>query len=80
MNTYTGVTKVEEGSLLISNAAALGTTAGNTVGSSGAVLYKIGGSDLNIAEAINISGAGINGVGAIRFGSVAARRALCQES
>jgi autotransporter-associated beta strand protein len=66
-NAYTGVTNVNAGTLGIGNNTALGTTAGNTIVASGATAY--GTSALSaLAEAFNISGTGVGGLGALRFG------------
>ena len=70
-NTYTGVTNVNTGTLTITNATSLGTTAGNTVVASGARVFA-GTLNLNTAEAFTIAGAGIAGAnGAINIGGSA---------
>lgn len=55
-NTYTGSTTVSAGRLTISNASALGTTAGDTTVASGATLSLTGG--ISIAENLTLSGTG----------------------
>ena len=59
-NTYDGVTNVNEGVLTVSNATALGTTAGNTVVASGGEVFT-GTTGLTVAEAFNIAGTGTTG-------------------
>ncbi len=72
-NTYAGLTTVSNGTLLVKNNAALGASTLGTVIADGATL-DIGGSataqamNLN-AEQITVSGAGVNGRGAIINGS-----------
>ncbi|MDW8307839.1 MAG: hypothetical protein RMK20_00545 [Verrucomicrobiales bacterium] len=62
-NTYTGVTTVQNGTILLGNASALGTTAGNTVVvSGGAVLLNTP----IMAEPIVLNGTGVGGAGALR--------------
>ena len=63
-NTYTGATNINVGSLNIQNNGALGTTAGTTTIASGAALEVQGG--ITTAEAISLSGTGVNTNGAIR--------------
>jgi len=55
-NTYTGVTTVSEGRLTVTNGAALGTTAGNTVVASDASLSVEG--NITVAEALDLTGSG----------------------
>lgn len=65
-NTYTAATVVSAGTLVANNSAALGTTAGGVTIASGATLdvrNNIG------TEAISVSGAGVNGNGALISGS-----------
>ena len=64
-NTYTGTTAITAGTLQINHASALGTTAGGTTVSSGATLALSGGLAVG-AEALNLSGTGVGGLGAIR--------------
>ena len=68
-NTYTGLTVVSSGILLAQNSAALGTADSGTVISNGATLDlggTLGAQALNLnAEQITVSGAGVNGRGAI---------------
>ena len=64
-NTYSGLTTVSGGILLIQNSAALGTTAGGTTVSSGATLEL----QSNIAvggELLTLNGAGVSSFGALR--------------
>src|SRR5207249_4796414 len=69
-NSYSGGTTIGAGKVILGNASALGTTAGNTVVSSGAVL------DLNGlavgAEPVTLNGTGINNLGALINGSLTA--------
>ena len=63
-NTYTGVTSVNTGFLVVRHANSLGSPVDGTVVASGATLQleNAGGGDVNIAnEAVTISGAGMNG-------------------
>ncbi|MCA9270492.1 MAG: hypothetical protein KDA41_18550, partial [Planctomycetales bacterium] len=60
-NTYTGVTTVNQGTLTISNATALGTTGAGTTVANGASLQLTGGGNFNISEPLTITGGG-NGV------------------
>ena len=70
-NTYTGQTDVEGGTITVSNATALGSTAGDTVVSSGARVYTGTGS-LSVAEPFQLTGAGIGGAnGALHIGGSA---------
>lgn len=67
-STFTGTTNVSGGMLIIGHASALGTTAGNTVVSSGAEVF-LGTASLAVAEPLNIAGNGTSsGNGAIHFG------------
>jgi autotransporter-associated beta strand protein len=67
-NTYTGVTNVDLGQLTISNAAALGTTDGNTIVASGGRL-ALATASLSVAEPFNITGTGTTATnGALAFG------------
>jgi fibronectin-binding autotransporter adhesin len=62
-NTYTGVTTVNSGMIVLNHASALGSTSGNTVvNSGGAVMMNAG----PIAEPIVINGTGANGPGVLR--------------
>jgi autotransporter-associated beta strand protein len=63
-NTYTGATTVNNGSLNIQHANALGTTASGTTISSGATLEIQGG--ITTAEGITLAGTGFSENGAIR--------------
>lgn len=56
-NTYSGVTTVSAGMLLVSSNTALGTTAGRTVVSSGATLGLYG-TGITVAEPLTLSGFG----------------------
>jgi autotransporter-associated beta strand protein len=64
-NTYTGATTVSAGILDVKTNTGLGTTAGTTSVTSGAVI-QIDGSGLNIAEPITLNGDGISSGGALR--------------
>jgi len=69
-NTYSGLTTVNDGFLLVDNSSALGTTASGTVLNSGAVLALRFGVDVP-AEALTLAGTGQSGFGALSssFGS-----------
>jgi autotransporter-associated beta strand protein len=63
-NTYTGITSVNSGFLVVRHANSLGSSVDGTVVASGATLQleNAGGGDVNIAnEAVTISGAGVDG-------------------
>jgi autotransporter-associated beta strand protein len=62
-NTYAGVTNVSSGELIVTNAAALGDIAGNTVVNGGSLVVSGGIALAN--EAITLNGAGSNGAGAL---------------
>lgn len=64
-NTYSGVTTVSNGTLLVSNNNALGTTAGNTVIANGATLAVANGVD--VAEPLQLAGNGVNSGGALNL-------------
>jgi autotransporter-associated beta strand protein len=64
-NTYSGLTTISGGILLIQNSAALGTTAGGTTVSSGATLELQSGIFVG-AEPLTLSGAGVSSFGALR--------------
>jgi fibronectin-binding autotransporter adhesin len=67
-NTYTGVTNVNLGQLTISNAAALGTTDGNTIVAAGGRL-AMATAGLSVAEPLAITGTGTTATnGALNFG------------
>jgi len=67
-NTYMGQTSVSAGTLRITSASALGSTAAGTTVSSGATLLIVGSSPtLTIGEALRISGTGMSGGGALRI-------------
>jgi autotransporter-associated beta strand protein len=67
-NTYTGVTNVNLGQLVISNPAALGTTDGNTIVTSGGRL-AMSTASLSVAEPLTITGTGTTATnGALAFG------------
>ncbi|MBI5911821.1 MAG: autotransporter-associated beta strand repeat-containing protein, partial [Betaproteobacteria bacterium] len=62
-NTYTGATNVNAGTLIASNASALGTTAGATTVASGATLNI---NNVNIGtEALNLAGTGVSSAGVL---------------
>ncbi len=63
-NTYSGATSVTAGTLVATNATALGSTAGGTSVTSGATL-EINGVTIAGAEAITINGAGVGSAGAL---------------
>jgi fibronectin-binding autotransporter adhesin len=64
-NTYSGLTTVSGGILLIQNSAALGTTVGGTTVSSGATLELQSGIAVG-AEPLTLNGAGVSNFGALR--------------
>jgi len=64
-NTYSGLTTVSGGILLIQSSAALGTTAGGTSVSSGATLGLQSGIAVG-AEPLTLNGAGVSSFGALR--------------
>lgn len=66
-NTYTGSTSINAGTLKITDAAGLGTTASGTTVASGATLEVSGG--LTVAETLSLSGTGASSNGALRFTS-----------
>jgi len=66
-NTYTGSTSINAGTLKITHAAGLGTTASGTTVASGATLEVSGG--LTVAETLSLSGTGASSNGALRFTS-----------
>ncbi|GLZ85645.1 hypothetical protein Pres01_16960 [Metapseudomonas resinovorans] len=66
-NTYTGATNVSNGTLLVSHANALGTTAGGTTISSGATV-RIAGA-LTVAESFVVSGSGTS-VSSVNYGAI----------
>jgi autotransporter-associated beta strand protein len=75
-NSYTGVTNVNLGQLIISHATSLGTTAGNTVVASGGRLVMATAS-LSVAEPLTISGTGTTATnGALNFAGGASGMAL----
>ncbi len=64
---YTGTTTVQSGTLNITNAGALGTSAsGTTVNSGGTLLITGSSPTLLLADALTISGTGNGGIGAVR--------------
>lgn len=69
-NTYSGLTTVNDGFVLVQNSSALGTTASGTVVNSGAVLALLFGVDVPV-EALTLAGTGQSGFGALSssFGS-----------
>ncbi len=60
--TYTGSTTISGGIVRLGHAAGLGTTAGDTTVADGATLDI---NAANVAEALNINGAGMSGLGAV---------------
>ncbi|MFD1628880.1 autotransporter-associated beta strand repeat-containing protein [Pseudopedobacter beijingensis] len=66
-NTYTGSTNVTAGTVVVSQANALGTTAGATTVSAGATVRLAGG--LTVAEFFNIAGTG-KSVSAVNYGAL----------
>ncbi|WP_306604342.1 autotransporter-associated beta strand repeat-containing protein [Azonexus sp.] len=66
-NTYTGATTISSGTLVAGHNSALGTSAGTTTVASGAALALADG--VNVAENINVAGAGISSTGALRLDS-----------
>ena len=63
-NTYTGATTVTSGTIKLGNSAALGTTAGSTSVTSGAVL-DLNGTAYSTAEPLTLNGTGISSGGAL---------------
>jgi autotransporter-associated beta strand protein len=75
-NSYTGVTNVNLGQLIISHATSLGTTDGNTVVASGGRLVMATAS-LSVAEPLTISGTGTTATnGALNFAGGASGMAI----
>ena len=70
-NTFTGQTNVNVGTLKLGNASALGTAAGNTVVSTGAVL-DLGG--FSTTDPLSLIGSGIGGTGALSIPAPVSRR------
>ncbi len=64
-SNYTGVTTVNAGTLVVGNAAALGTAGGGTTVSSGATLAVQGGLN-SLADSITVTGTGVSNGGALR--------------
>jgi len=66
-NTYTGTTTINNGTLVVTNAASLGATGvgSGTVVTSGGTLQIDGVFSFPVAESLTIAGAGAGGVGAI---------------
>ena len=64
VNTYTGITSIQQGLLEIQNASGLGTTNGGTVVSSGATLYLTGSFGVT-NEMLTLNGPGYPGWGAL---------------
>ena len=65
-NTYTGAITVAEGTLVVANNRALGSSDTGTIVRTGATL-ALGSDQLSLSEAITISGSGFNNGGALRF-------------
>lgn len=65
-NTYSGLTTVEEGTLIVTNPASLGTTNVGTLVLDGATLALSSTSSFTLAEVLDIRGSGFTGGGAIR--------------
>lgn len=64
---FTGTTTVQSGTLTVSSAGALGTSASGTTVNSGATLLITGASPtVGFSEALTISGSGNGGIGALR--------------
>ena len=63
-NTYTGATYINAGTISATHNNALGTTAGTTTVLSGGALNLS--NNVNVGEAINISGTGVSNNGAVR--------------
>ena len=63
-NTYTGATYINAGTISATHNNALGTTAGTTTVLSGGALNLS--NNVNVGEAITISGTGVSNNGAIR--------------
>ncbi len=64
-NTYTGATAVNAGTVVVQNAAGLGTAAAGTTVASGATL-SLGGSSFTSNEGLTVGGSGVGGLGALR--------------
>lgn len=64
-SNYTGVTTVNAGTLVVGNAAALGTAGGGTTVSSGATLAVQGGLN-SLADSFTVTGTGVSNGGALR--------------
>jgi fibronectin-binding autotransporter adhesin len=64
VNTYTGSTLINAGTLQINTNGALGTTLNGTTVASGAAL-KLNGVNYTTAEALTLNGSGISGAGAL---------------
>lgn len=65
-SSYTGLTTVSQGTLLVSNVAGLGTAAGGTLVEDGASLAFTNSARYDIQDIITINGAGVNGEGALQ--------------
>ncbi|MCU0947258.1 MAG: hypothetical protein MUF47_03265, partial [Porphyrobacter sp.] len=63
-NTYTGVTLVNSGALVVDSNQALGTTDGGTIVANGATLGLIAGVT-SLSEPLTLSGSGFFGIGAL---------------
>ena len=61
-NTYTGVTNIDNGVVVITHANALGSTAANTIVNTGALVLD----NVNVGETIAINGSGNGGAGALQ--------------
>ncbi len=69
-DSYTGTTTVSAGTLRITNATALGSSAAGTTVQSGATLALAGG--ITVAEPLTLNGTGVGGGGALQNGDTAA--------
>jgi fibronectin-binding autotransporter adhesin len=65
-NTYSGATTISEGTLVVTNAAGLGTTAAGTTVANNATLQLDLANLTTTNEAITLNGAGLGGIGALR--------------
>ena len=65
-NSYTGLTTVNSGRLLVGNGSALGATNSGTVVNTGSQVYVV--ANVNLAEPFSLNGTGTDGNGALRKG------------
>jgi len=65
-NSYTGLTDVQAGTLVVGSNAALGTAAGGSSVTSGATLGISGAAGLSLGDALTLNGNGVSSLGALR--------------